>query len=918
MKFKILIVSIYLCSLVNSVLAQIPASWTVNPSAYNYSMTVTSKANVACVELSNNSNAIAAFVGTQCRGVVTTNTTVGTAKLALLIVYSNVIAGEKVNYKIYNSTTNQVYNVLDSIVFANNTQVGGLTLPIVMYSNHAPTNIMLANKTINENKTIGSLVGLLTATDVDANTTFSYTLAPNVLDNNMYKIVGNQLQSNAVFNYENDSVNTIELVVNDGGGCSYTKQFVLSILNVNDTPTVLNAAIPRVSDGQQAGSVMGIFTTIDEDVNQAHSYTLVAGIGSVDNNKFYISNDTLFNKDSIYYPTQNSYYFRTRSTDAGGLWVEDTFSIHVINLNHAPKNVFLSKTIVTENMPVGTVIATLTTFDPDVLDGHTYAIVNGVGGTDNAKVKIVGNQLQTAIGYDFETQDTLYIRLQTIDDSAATFTKPFIITVKDTNDAPTNIILAKDSIQEGNVIGALIGTLATTDQDIADTHTYALVAGAGDADNGKFIIKHDSVIANISYYYLHQTYTTRISTTDNAGVVFEKIIKIKITDKDYAPIANKDMVSVLEDVPSELNVLTNDTDNDNNINPTAVTITQQPKHGTVTVDTLGVVTYTSALNYNGIDSLYYSVCDSTKIAPLCDTALVIITVINVADKPVANKDSSDVVESTPTVVFVLNNDTDADTNINIASIIITQQPKNGTVAVNLNGTITYTPTAYYNGKDTLSYSVCDKTLPNALCDTAMVILNVTPVFNTPYAISLDTLTFNEDNTFNTVVARAFTRDYDVTDTFTYTLVDGFGSDDNQEFKFVNNELVLLKKANYDVQSSYAIRLRSTDNTGLFYDTVFVLTVKDINPNTIALPSTNFISPNDDGKNDYWVVDDVHIYRTFELKIFDQYGQVIYSKDNNYNNEFNGKYNDVALPSGNYYYQFKKDTKTFKGNITIIN
>jgi CHU_C Type IX secretion signal domain len=46
--------------------------------------------------------------------------------------------------------------------------------------------------------------------------------------------------------------------------------------------------------------------------------------------------------------------------------------------------------------------------------------------------------------------------------------------------------------------------------------------------------------------------------------------------------------------------------------------------------------------------------------------------------------------------------------------------------------------------------------------------------------------------------------------------------------------------------------------------------------------------------------------------------VVYSVDANYNNEFDGKFAGKALPTGNYYYVFKNDTKTFKGNITIAN
>jgi hypothetical protein len=90
-------------------------TWTVNPSDYNYSMQVTCKLNQSCVDLANSNNLVGAFVGGQCRGYVASNITVGADYLALLVIHSNTLVGEKVNFQIYNSVDDTVLNVLDSI-----------------------------------------------------------------------------------------------------------------------------------------------------------------------------------------------------------------------------------------------------------------------------------------------------------------------------------------------------------------------------------------------------------------------------------------------------------------------------------------------------------------------------------------------------------------------------------------------------------------------------------------------------------------------------------------------------------------------------------------------------------------------------------------------------------------------------------
>ena len=130
--------------------------------------------------------------------------------------------------------------------------------------------------------------------------------------------------------------------------------------------------------------------------------------------------------------------------------------------------------------------------------------------------------------------------------------------------------------------------------------------------------------------------------------------------------------------------------------------------------------------------------------------------------------------------------------------------------------------------------------------------------------------------------------------------------------------MMIYKTNYDIKTVYKVRIQSTDVAGSSIQKSFEINVLNIIGNVIPLPSTNYISPNGDGKNDFWKIENVDIYKDFSLQIFDQFGQVIYDVPNNYNNEFDGKYKETALPTGNYYFIFKRDKKLFKGNITIIN
>ena len=101
------------------------------------------------------------------------------------------------------------------------------------------------------------------------------------------------------------------------------------------------------------------------------------------------------------------------------------------------------------------------------------------------------------------------------------------------------------------------------------------------------------------------------------------------------------------------------------------------------------------------------------------------------DPPIARGDSITTLEDLPTSIGVLVNDLDLDGTINEGSILITQQPKNGTSEVMANGFVTYTPNENFNGRDTFIYTVQDDQA--ATSNSAVVVVDVTPTNDRPQA-----------------------------------------------------------------------------------------------------------------------------------------------------------------------------------------
>jgi hypothetical protein len=69
-----------------------------------------------------------------------------------------------------------------------------------------------------------------------------------------------------------------------------------------------------------------------------------------------------------------------------------------------------------------------------------------------------------------------------------------------------------------------------------------------------------------------------------------------------------------------------------------------------------------------------------------------------------------------------------------------------------------------------------------------------------------------------------TADPDAGNTFTYTLVAG----DTAAFNINGSDLRTSAVFNYEAQSSYTVTVRSTDQGGLYYEKVFIITVTDVN------------------------------------------------------------------------------------------
>src|SRR5207237_915893 len=170
-------------------------------------------------------------------------------------------------------------------------------------------------------------------------------------------------------------------------------------------------------------------------------------------------------------------------------------------------------------------------------------------------------------------------------------------------------------------------------------------------------------------------------------------VSITVTAVNDAPVANAQSVTTAEDTAKAITLTASDVDGD----ALTYSIVSGPAHGALS-GAPRTVNHTPAANYNGPDSFTFKANDGTVDSA---AATINITVTAVNDAPVAANDAYSTNEDTALSVAaagVLANDSDVDGDALTA--ILVSSPAHGSVTLNANGSLTYTPAADYNGGET--------------------------------------------------------------------------------------------------------------------------------------------------------------------------------------------------------------------------
>jgi gliding motility-associated-like protein len=269
--------------------------------------------------------------------------------------------------------------------------------------------LSLNNNTVFENRPVGTFVGKLSTTDPDQASNFTYTLTSGEgsTNNALFYIAQDSLYSNQIFNYENKRTYSVRVRSNDQINSFIESAYTISILDASDAPTELKISSVKLQENDSIQKSIGAFTTADEDANEGHSYSFVAGSGDQDNGSFIIEGKTLFSNFIADFETKATYSVRIRVEDKDGETFENTFIINVIDTKEKP-NIEDQSFTIKENDPAGTSIGVISSSSPDASSVLKYSIITS---TDFFEIDENTGLLTNTVAFDYEKTNRYKIKV---------------------------------------------------------------------------------------------------------------------------------------------------------------------------------------------------------------------------------------------------------------------------------------------------------------------------------------------------------------------------------------------------------------------------------------------------------------------------------------------------------------------------
>ncbi|HET6424096.1 MAG TPA: cadherin repeat domain-containing protein [Planctomycetaceae bacterium] len=425
------------------------------------------------------------------------------------------------------------------------------TVTVSLFDRNEPPTMPSQTKTILENRPKGTQVATFQATDPDPGQIVKYSITAGNRGNT-FAINPDTgvvtVNDPTLLNYESATPFQLTIFATDPGSppLAASAQLTVYLSNVDEGPPVIQPQSFRIGENSLNNAFIGTIKAKDVDTYQSHTYAITAG--NI-NNAFAIDPNTgvlsVKNSAALDFESNDTFQLTVMATEttAPGQSGSGLINVFLRDVNEAPTITGPQLAHLPENSPVGTVVATINSVDPDAGQAVTYAIAAGNESgafTINPTTGVITVANSAPLDWENQPPFTLTISVKDNGQPALSSTATLTVRLTNANDAPSlydaTVRLAENAVAGTTVLDY---TVVAKDQDVGQALSFAITGGN---TNGAFAINPTTgliTVANAAAldFETNPKFTLTIAVTDNGAPVKTSTAKlvVNLTNVNESP-----------------------------------------------------------------------------------------------------------------------------------------------------------------------------------------------------------------------------------------------------------------------------------------------------------------------------------------------------------------------------------------------
>lgn len=520
-------------------------------------------------------------------------------------------------------------------------------------SNFAPTGLSLSNLVVSEAASVGTTVGIVSASDLEGDTITFHLASPS----QYFWLDGTRLKVSDALDFETSPSHDIVLQARDALGQTTIETFTIQVEDApegsqNQAPQQIQISNLSISEDAAIGTVVGSISAIDPD-GDALSFSL---FGS---DSFRLENAQLLVNKVLDFESTQEFDVRLRATDEFGTSTTTAFTINILDVDETIRDggktvIEFSGGTVEENSNDGTLVGTFSSEDPD-----GEAALKLIGSAqfrfrlDGDQLVVNGDHWVDRSRLNYEDNPSHPILIEATDPLGFKTTKSFYVSLTDVDDRPYVDLSALrpqlDAFEGENYSQRVKVIDEDGDEFSVSTNIWYEFPYEGETPNWWTKIENTSGFrdeGNVQYFTISgtpdQSHIWEYVGENNLQIIVEpdvmgqgslsSIIELPVIifDSNDPPEVVDDFAIAAEDGFVAIDLLSNDGDHDGSEDPVAprqfgihnypndswyfspeLTFERytRPSFGSVEIDPDGVATYTPAPDFFGTDTFSYLISD---------------------------------------------------------------------------------------------------------------------------------------------------------------------------------------------------------------------------------------------------------------------------------------------------------------------